>query len=57
MNKEIQLRDLGNKDYKETWDYQEALFKEIMDVKLEKRNNPQLVTPNYFLFVEHPQNN
>ena len=25
-----------------------------MDVKLEKRNNPQLVTPNFFLFVEHP---
>lgn len=54
MNKNIQLRDLGNKDYKETWDYQEALFKEIVDVKLEKRNNPQLVTPNFFLFVEHP---
>ena len=54
MNKNIQLRDLGNKDYKETWDYQETLFKEIVDVKLEKRNNPQLVTPNFFLFVEHP---
>jgi lipoyl(octanoyl) transferase len=54
MNKNIQLRDLENKDYKETWDYQEALFKEIVDVKLEKRNNPQLVTPNFFLFVEHP---
>ena len=54
MNKNIQLRDLGNKDYKETWDYQEALFKEIVDIKLEKRNNPHLVTPNFFLFVEHP---
>lgn len=54
MNKVIQLRDLGNKDYKETWDYQEALFKEIVEVKLAKRNNPQLITPNYFLFVEHP---
>ena len=54
MNKNIQLRDLGYKDYKETWDYQEALFKEIVDVKLEKRNNPQLVTPNFFLFVAHP---
>ncbi|MFN4026627.1 MAG: lipoyl(octanoyl) transferase LipB [Flavobacterium sp.] len=54
MNKNIQLLDLGNKDYKETWDYQENLFKEIVDVKLTKRNNPQMVTPNYFLFVEHP---
>lgn len=54
MNKKIQLQDLGNKDYKETWDYQEQLFKEIVDVKLEKRNAPGLVTPNFFLFVEHP---
>ena len=29
MNKKIQLQDLGNKDYKETWDYQEELFKSI----------------------------
>lgn len=54
MNKQIQLQDLGNKDYKEAWDYQEQLFKEIVDIKLEKRANPELETPNYFLFVEHP---
>jgi lipoyl(octanoyl) transferase len=54
MNKAIQLQDLGHKDYKATWDYQEQLFKEIVDVKLEKRNTPELMTPNYFLFVEHP---
>ena len=33
MNKKIQLQDLGNKDYKDTWDYQEELFKEIVDIK------------------------
>ena len=54
MNKAIQLQDLGHKDYKTTWDYQETLFKEIVDIKLEKRNVPELVTPNFFLFVEHP---
>lgn len=54
MNKKIQLQDLGNKDYKETWDYQEHLFKQIVDIKLEKRNNSNLETPNHFLFVEHP---
>ena len=54
MNKEIQLQDLGHKDYKDTWDYQELLFKEIVDIKLQKRNVPELVTPNFFLFVEHP---
>ena len=55
MNKQIQLEDLGNRDYKEVWDYQEALFKSILDLKIKNRreetNHP---TPNYFLFVEHP---
>jgi lipoyl(octanoyl) transferase len=54
MNKQIALRDLGHKDYKATWDYQEELFKEIVDLKILKRNQPDIDTPNYFLFVEHP---
>ena len=64
MNKNIQLYDLGNKDYKATWDYQEELFKSIVDIKIKNRraqtnpdpNNNELVeqTPNYFLFVQHP---
>jgi len=54
MNKKIQLLDLGNKDYKATWDYQEELFKQIVDLKIQQRNNPEIVTPNYFLYVEHP---
>ena len=54
MNKKIQLQDLGNKDFKETWDYQETLFKEIIDLKIKKRIEPEIITPNYLLFVEHP---
>ncbi|MEQ3661534.1 MAG: lipoyl(octanoyl) transferase, partial [Flavobacterium sp.] len=55
MNKNIQLQDLGNKDYKETWDYQEKLFKEIVDLKIRnRREGLNLLTPNYFLYVEHP---
>jgi lipoyl(octanoyl) transferase len=54
QNQIIQLQDLGTKDYKATWDYQEELFKGIVDIKLEKRNQLDLITPNYFLFVEHP---
>lgn len=55
MNKTIQLQDLGKKDYKETWDYQEELFKEIVELKIQnRRENSVLLTPNYFLFVEHP---
>lgn len=54
MNKKIQLLDLGNKDYKDTWDYQEELFKDIVDLKIQKRNDPEISTPNYFLYVTHP---
>ena len=55
MNKKVQLQDLGNKDYKETWDYQESLFKEIVDLKIKNRkDNSQLPTPNFMLYVEHP---
>ncbi len=55
MNKEVILQDLGLKDYKETWEYQEQIFKETLDIKIKnRREDAQLVTPNHFLFVEHP---
>lgn len=55
MNKEITLQNLGLKDYKDTWDYQEQLFKEILDLKIRnRREDLELETPNYLLFVEHP---
>ena len=50
-----QIQDLGHKDYKDTWEYQEQLFQEILDVKIKnRREDAGLETPNYFLFVEHP---
>ena len=55
MNKKVQLQELGRRDYKDTWDYQESLFQEIVDVKIKnRREETALETPNYFLFVEHP---
>jgi len=55
MNKKVELQDLGYKDYKQTWDYQEELFKSVIDIKIKnKRENTNLLTPNYFLFVAHP---
>tara|TARA_R110002049_G_scaffold99113_5_gene241673 strand:+ start:35 stop:748 length:714 start_codon:yes stop_codon:yes gene_type:complete len=55
MNKTIELQDLGCKDYKQTWDYQETLFKSIVDTKIKnRREDAGLKTNNYFLFVEHP---
>ena len=55
MNRKIVLKDLGLKDYKDTWDYQEQLFKSIIDIKIKNRREQQhKPTPNYMLFVEHP---
>ncbi len=55
MNKIIELQDLGLKDYKDTWDYQENLFKAIVDTKIKnRREDANLKTQNHFLFVEHP---
>ena len=51
----IQLIDLGLKDYKDTWEYQEQLFKGIVDIKLQnRRENLDQETTSYLLFVEHP---
>jgi len=55
MNKHIELQDLGTKDFKATWTYQEELFKGILDTKIKnRREDAGLETRNYFLFVEHP---
>ena len=55
MNRNILLKDLSVKDYKETWDYQTELLQEIVDIKVDnRRNNKKIVTKNHFLFVEHP---
>jgi|SRR5690606_25213095 len=56
MNKKVEIQDLGLKDYKETWDYQEKLFQEILEIKSQNRKDETNAkqTPNYLLFVEHP---
>ncbi len=55
MNKKVQLQDLGSKDYKASWEYQETLFKAIVDTKIKnRREDANLETDNYLLFVEHP---
>jgi lipoyl(octanoyl) transferase len=57
LNKEVKVINLGTIDYQEAWDYQEKLFKEVIDIKLTNRDKPedqQTPTPNYLLFCEHP---
>lgn len=55
LNKYLKITDLGLKDYKETWEYQEVLFQQILQIKSDNRKKEQQTeTPNYLLFVEHP---
>jgi len=55
INRDVIYNDLGLITYKEAWDLQENLHKEIVDIKLANRNNDaQIPTPNYLLFCEHP---
>ena len=55
MNKAIEVQDLGFKDYKDTWDFQEKLFQNIVEIKTQNRRKASnLKTPNHLLFVTHP---
>ena len=54
---QVTFIDLGLIDFKQAWDYQEQLFNEVVDVKINNRNltaNDKLQTPNFLLFCEHP---
>ena len=57
INKKVKFIDLGKKDYKETWDFQEELFSKTVSLKIQNRQadpESQIVTDNYLIFVEHP---
>jgi len=55
MNKKVQLKDLKLVEYQKIWHFQESLLNKIVDIKIDNRkNNITTITPNYFLFVEHP---
>ena len=48
---EFNYEDLGLKDYKECWDYQESIHKQVVDDKLENKRPSEI---SRFLSVEHP---
>ncbi|HRO74564.1 MAG TPA: lipoyl(octanoyl) transferase LipB [Crocinitomicaceae bacterium] len=55
MMTKVKYINLGLIDYKEAWDYQEKLFAENIQRKIDKRNNvPTEETENYLIFCEHP---
>jgi len=50
--KEVEFIDLGLKDYKETWDYQEDLLGSLVNRKLKKEFSK--IPKGFLIFVEHP---
>ena len=57
QNKEVEFIHLGEIDYQEGWDYQEDLFKRVVDTKINNRKaneGDQEITKNYLIFCYHP---
>lgn len=51
----VKYTHLGLIDYKEAWDYQEKIFADNIQRKIDKRKElPTLDTENHLLFCEHP---
>jgi lipoyl(octanoyl) transferase len=57
LNRSVHYLDLGVIPYTEAWEYQEKLFRTVMDQKQQNEKLPvaeQLPTDNYLIFCEHP---
>jgi len=55
MKPRVSCHFLGKVDYKEAWDFQEKLFQEGVQRKINKRNGTGELTPeNHLIFCEHP---
>ena len=57
MSYSVVYKDIGQKDYKETWDYQADFFTRLVDSK--KQGTPaghsgEKLIPGTLIFVEHP---
>ena len=57
MSYRVVYKDIGQKDFKETWDYQADIFTRLVDSK--KPGNltgdpGEKLLPGTFIFVEHP---
>ena len=57
MSYSVIYKDVGQKDYKETWDYQTDIFNRLVDSKksgISSQDQNQKVLPGVLIFVEHP---
>lgn len=52
VNGNIKFVDLGMIDYQEAWDYQEAIFNRIIEIKKGKTGDEKII--NHLIFCEHP---
>lgn len=53
-NKKIILRDIGKSSFSDAWEYQEDIFKKIIDQKIKNRSNENKIETNNFLIItEH----
>jgi lipoyl(octanoyl) transferase len=53
----VVYKDIGQKDYKETWDYQSEIFARLVDSKKTgtvANESVRSLLPGTFIFVEHP---
>lgn len=57
MSYSVAYKDIGQKDYKETWDYQTEIFTKLVESKKHESGPGTLdqnSLPGTFIFVEHP---
>jgi lipoyl(octanoyl) transferase len=50
-------KDIGQKDYKDTWDYQTEIFNKLVDTKKQENHasgSGEIHPPGTLIFVEHP---
>jgi lipoyl(octanoyl) transferase len=54
-NKEVVIQDLGLIDYQKAWDYQEEIFANTIQIKVNNRlhENEAIKTANFLLLCEH----
>jgi lipoyl(octanoyl) transferase len=53
-NKKIILRDIGKSSFSDAWNYQEDIFKKIIDQKIKNRSNEnKMETNNFLIITEH----
>jgi len=53
-NKKIILRDIGKSSFSDAWEYQEDIFKKIIDQKIKNRSSDiKMETNNFLIITEH----